>query len=235
MLGGNRTECNLFLFAVAVVVVLEIGDYRNGGGVDERQTPSGSSLESGIQTLVTTEVEVTKGTTARNVVIAGLVVPLVHDFTVGVTNGGTDHRIPHLSGDEGLQSLTKPSEVRVSVGDAEDRAVDRDNHTLRKGNDLDREVAQTVQGANFLIVTEVFAHGVVHNTCIFSDNLFLCLVEKVLVEIVDEPGLAECLETEVHHSVPTVYTGRTRGEIGDTLSHALIEHLRVNCFVKILE
>jgi hypothetical protein len=235
MLSGNSTECNLFLLTVTIVVMLEVRNHRNGSGVHKRQTPSGSSLESSIQTLVTTEVKVTEGTAARNIVITGLVIPLVHDFTVGVPDGRTDHRIPHLSGDEGFQSLTEPSEVRMGVGDAEDRAMDGDNHTFRKGNDLDREVTQAVQASNLLVVAEVLAKGVVHNPGILSHDLFLRLVEEVLVEVVNEPGLAERLETEVYHTVPTVYTGRTRGEIGDTLGHALVEHLGVNSLVKVFE
>jgi hypothetical protein len=215
--------------------MLEVRDDRDGGTIHERQTPSGTGLQSRIKSLVATEVKITEGATARNIIITGLVIPLVNNLTVSVTDSSTDHRIPHLSGNQRFKSLTEPSEVRMGVGDAEDRAMDGDNHTFRKGNDLDREVTQAVQASNLLVVAEVLAKGVVHNPGILSHDLFLRLVEEVLVEVVNEPGLAERLETEVYHTVPTVYTGRTRGEIGDTLGHALVEHLGVNSLVKVIE
>ena len=233
MLSGNRAEGNLFLLTVAVVVMLQVRDDRNGGAVHKGQTPSGTSLQSRVKTLVATEVKVTEGTTARSIVIAGLVKPLVHNLTISVTDSGTHHRIPHLSRNQGFKSLTEPSEIRVGVRDAEDRAMDRDDDTLRERNHLNRQITQTMELLNLLIVTETLSECVVHNPGILCDHLFLGLIEEVLVEVVNKPGLAECLETEVHNPIPSVNSRRARGEVTDRLGHTGVQHFSVDRLVEI--
>lgn len=215
VLRGDSTERNLLLLAVTVVVLLEVRDYRDGSTVGEGKAPCGCSLQRSVKSLVTTEVEVTESLTARHVVITGLVVPLVHDFTVGVTDGSTDHGIPHLGGNQGFESLTKPSEVRMGVGDTEDRAVDRNLHTLRECDDFDGEITEPMETTDFLVIAQSPAHGVVHHTGVLCNNLFLGLVEEVLIEVVDEPGLAESLDAVVHNAVPTIDTAGTGSEIGN--------------------
>jgi hypothetical protein len=233
--SGNRTEGNLFLLAVTVVVMLQVRDDRNGGAVHKGQAPSGTSLQSGIKALVATEVKVTEGTTARNVVIAGLIVPLIHNLTISVADSGTDHRIPHLGGNQGFKSLTEPSEIRVGVRDAEDGAMDGDDDTLRERDHLNRQVTQSVEVANLVVVTEAFSEGIIHDTGVLGDNLILWLVEEVFLEIVNEPGLTECLEAEIHDTIPSFNSGRARSKITDRLGHTGVKHLAVNRLVKVFK
>jgi len=235
MFSGNRTESNLFLLTITVVVMLEVRNDRDGGTIHKRQAPSGTGLQCSIKALVATEIKVTESTTARNVAITGLVIPLVNNLTVSVADSSTDHRIPHLGRNQGFKGLTKPSEIRMGVGDAEDRAMDRNNHTFWKRNHLNREITQAMEFLNLLIITKTLAESIVHNPGIFSNNLFLSLVEKVLVKVINQPGLAECLEAEIHNTIPSVDTGRTRGKIRHALGHTLIEHFRMNRLVEIFE
>jgi hypothetical protein len=215
--------------------MLEVRDDRNGGAVHEGQTPSGTGLQSCVKALVATEVKVTESTTARDIVITGLIVPLVHNLTISVAYSSTDHRVPHFGGNQGLQRLTKPSKIRVGVGDTEDRTMNRNNHTFRKRNHFNREIAQTMELLNLLVVTEPLSECVVHNPGILCDYLFLGFVEEVLVEVVNKPGLAECLETEVHNPIPSVNSGRARGEITDRLSHTGVKHLAMDRLVEVFK
>ena len=204
VLGRYGTEGNLLVLTITVVVLLKVRNDRDGGAVHKGKTPGRCGLQSGIKALVTPEVKVTEGATTGNIVLAGLVVPLVHNLAVGVSNGSADHRIPHFGGDKAFKGLSEPREVRVRVGNAEDRAVNRDLGTLRKREHFNREITQAVQVPHLVIVTEIRPQGLVHNPGILLYDLVLTLVEEVLVEEVNQPGLTESLETEVHHMVPTI-------------------------------
>ena len=235
MLSGHGAEADLFLATVAVVHSLKVGNDRDGGGVDEGQAPCRASLERSIQALVATEVEVTEGTSARNAVFARFVVVLVNDFTVGVADRGADHRVPEFSGNQGLQGLTEPGEVRVGVGDAENRAVDGNLGAFRERDNLNRQVSELVEIADFLEVADTGAHGLLHVVLVLVDHLFLRSVEEVLVEVVDEERLAECLQPEVHDLVPPVHTAHARREIGHGFGHTLGQHFGMDRLVEILE
>ena len=235
MLGGDGTESNLFLTAVAVVHLLQVGDYGDGGAVDKGQGPCGTSLASSIDTLVTTEVEVTKRTAGGDVIVAGLSVILVNDLAVGVAHGGADHRVPHFGGNEGFQSLSKPRKIGVGVGDAENRAVHRHEGALRQGEDLNGEVTQLVQVADLVRVADALAHGILHVEHVLIDHLVFVTGEEILLEVVDEPGLTESLETEVDHFGPPVDTAHSRSEIADGFRHPLGNHFGMDCLIEILK
>jgi hypothetical protein len=215
--------------------LLKIGDDGNGGAVYKGQTPSGTSLQSCVKSLVAPEVKVAEGATARNIVIAGLVVPVIYNLAISVAHGSTDHRVPHLRRNQRLQCLTEPSEVRMGVRNTKDRAMDRNNRAFRERNNLNGKIPQAMKLLNLLVITKALSERIVHNPGILCDHLFFGLVEEVLVEVVNEPGLAECLETEVHNPIPSVNSGRTGSKIRHTLGHTWVEHFGVYALIEIFE
>jgi hypothetical protein len=88
---------------------------------------------------------------------------------------------------------------------------------------------------NLLIVAQTLSECVVHNPGILCDYFFLSLAEEVLIEVVNKPGLAECLETEVHNPIPSVNPGRARGEITDRLGHTGVQHLAMDRLIKVFK
>ena len=144
MLCGNRTKRNLILSTITIIELFKIRNNRYSCSVHERQTPSRTSFQSSIKTLVATEVKVTESTTARNIIITGLVIPLINNFTIRMTNRSTNHRIPHLGRNQGFQRLTKPSKIRMGVCDSKDRTMDWDFNTFRKRKNFNREIPKSM-------------------------------------------------------------------------------------------
>jgi hypothetical protein len=130
-----------------------------------------------------------------------------------MTYGSTDHRVPHLSGNQRLQRLTEPSKIRVGVRNAENGAMNWNNGAFRQGNYFNGKISETMKFLNLLIVTKTLAESIVHNPGIFGNNLFLGLVEEIFVKIVNEPSLTESLKAEINHTVPTINAGTSRGKV----------------------
>ena len=126
------------------------------------------------------------------------------------------------------------AECSTGITERHKKSRGQESHCRGQEKKLQR-LCGTMELLNLLVVTEALSERVVHNPGILSDHLFLGLVEEILVEIVNEPGLAECLETEVHNPIPSVNSGRARGEVTDRLGHTGVQHLAMDRLVKVFK
>ena len=233
MFSAGRTECDRLFGAIAIIHFLQIRDSRNGCSVQERQTPTSTGFNGRFQTFLTTEVKCSQCSCTRYIVITGIVVILVYDVTISSTNSCSQHRMPHFSGNQTFERLWQPSEVGMSVGNAEHRHVHRHDSTFRQRHNLNRQIAETVECFDFLNLVSILTEGCIHNSSVLAHNLIERLVEKFIVEIVDKVGLNETLQTEHYDLIPSLNSAHSGSEVRHGLRDVLRQHFSVNRLVKV--
>ena len=129
--------------------------------------------------------------------------------------------MPHFSGNQTFERLRQPSEVGMSVGNAEHRHVHRHDSTFRQRHNLNRQIAETVECFDFLNLVSILTEGCIHNSSVLAHNLIERLVEKFIVEIVDKVGFNETLQTEHYDLIPSLNSAHSGSEVRHGLRYVL--------------
>ena len=102
----------------------------------------------------------------RHTIINGFIVILVHDITIQSTNRRRNHRMPQLRTHKGFEELRNPCEIRMRIAHLKERYMNGAASTLGQCFDLDRKIAQVMQGSNLIDIISVLANGCVQDTLI---------------------------------------------------------------------
>ena len=233
MLRTGTTESHRLIGAVAVIDVLQIRDYGDGGSIQEGQTPTSASLDGRLQAFLATEIKSAERSCTRQIIIAGQSIVAVDNFTVCITDCGGQHRMPHFCGNQTFQGLREPSEVRMCVGNTKHRTLHRDTSAFGNCHNFNGQVAQLVQVCDFLHTVHTLAKGCVHYPLVVGHYLVKRLAEELIIEVINEVCLNEALQLEHNHLIPTLHSAHTRSEIGDRLGNSLGQHFCVDSLVEV--
>ena len=233
MLGTRRAKCDRLFCAIAVIYFLQIRNSRNGCCVQERETPTSTGFNGRFQTFLSTKIECSQGSCTRNIVIAGLVVIFVYDFTISSTDSRSQHRMPHFSGNQTFKRLRQPCEIGMRICDSEHRNVHRYNSAFGQRYNLNGQIAETVECFDLFNLISILSESSIHNSSVLSHNLIKRLIEEFFVEIVDKVGLNETLQSEHYNFIPSLNSAHSRSKIRYGLCNVLGQHFCVDCLIEI--
>ena len=118
----------------------------------------------------------------------------------------------------------------MGIADFEHWNVHRHTSTFGKCTNLDGKITEIVECSYLLDGICTLAESVTENSFVLRTDFISGFVEKLVIEIVNEIFLDECLQSE-EYEVVVVNTRHTRGHIGDELCYIGRKLIHMICFI----
>ena len=120
-------------------------------------------------------------------------------LTLSMTGGKYSNITYTYAGDGSRDISDQPGEVRVGIGE-----LDAGNTHIHKGSfwkrlDFQGQITKSMKLLDFLNIIVTLTELDVHSELVFLHHLVQREVKEVLLEVVNEPFLNECLHTEPDH------------------------------------